>query len=88
MGSSSNRFNPKSLSVARVTGLLIISFVSTSAAVLIPDWATVGMPDSVFERLPVVISEMTSACGSEGFDLTERFRDSASEMTPFSPTMT
>src|SRR2546423_12663186 len=65
-GSNSNRLSPKSLSVARCTGALISVSVRRLVAVPSPVCATVEAPSGPEERLPVVMSEITSACGSGG----------------------
>ena len=56
--------------------------VRISAAVLIPVWASVGIPVEVFERLPVVINETTSFCGSAGLERTVAFKEAVSLSGP------
>ena len=82
IGSISNTLSPNKRSVALRTGSLIIESVITSAAVLMPVWASVGIPEAVFAKLPVVISDITSACGNAGLDRTEAFNCSVSVSGP------
>ena len=69
-GLISNRFNPKSLFVAREIGALIKASVNTLAAVPRPDCAKTDVLVSVEVKVPVKIRDTTSACGSAGSELT------------------
>src|SRR2546423_9298939 len=66
MGSNSNLLSPKSLSVARCTGALISASVRMLVAVPSPLCALIEAPSGPEERLPVAMSEITSACGRGG----------------------
>src|SRR5712691_10608675 len=69
-GLISNRFNPKSLFVAREIGALIKASVNKLAAVPSPDCARTDVLVSVDDSVPVRINETTSACGSDGSEPT------------------
>src|SRR5207253_78196 len=84
-GVISSRLRPNSLFVAFEIGALINASVSKLAAVPNPDCARTDVPVSVALKVPVRISDTTSACGKAGSELTF---DDGWESGPFSRAVT
>src|SRR5256885_5423667 len=69
-GLISKRLRPKSLLLARDTGVLISASVNKLAAVPNPDCARTDVLWSVEDKVPVKIKDTTSACGNAGSEVT------------------